>query len=310
MDITLLPGTYIVAVSGGVDSMVLLDLLARQAKRSQAKVSGSGSDGSDIQLVVAHFDHGIRADSGADQLFVRRAAKVYSLPFVFDRGYLGPNASEASARTARYRFLEAARRAAGARAIITAHHEDDRLETAFINTLRGTGRRGLSALKNHPTLLRPLLGTPKSELLAYAEDNNIGWREDSTNQDLRYLRNHVRHRLLPTLAATHRAQLLQQLNELQDVNYKIDRILVNHLHTQPVAGQLNRQWFIGLPFDLSCEIMITWLKAQAVTNLDKKRLAMVVVKAKTLNSGKQIVVDSHHILAVGKRGLALLMAER
>ena len=125
--IPLAPGTYIVAVSGGVDSIVLLDLLANQEK---------------AKLIVAHFDHGIRNDSRDDRMFVQDLAVRYELPFVYDVGNLGQGASEAKAREARYTFLRGVRQAAGARSIITAHHEDDVLETAILNIMRGTGRKG------------------------------------------------------------------------------------------------------------------------------------------------------------------------
>src|SRR5437764_343012 len=132
MDVVLpKPGKYVVAVSGGVDSVALLDMLAR-------------SD--DLKLVVAHFDHGIRKDSAKDRKFVEDLAKNYDLPFVYEEGHLGSGTSEAVARGARYDFLHRVKKSHGAQAIITAHHQDDVLETAIINLLRGTGRKGLTSL--------------------------------------------------------------------------------------------------------------------------------------------------------------------
>src|SRR5437870_1107332 len=113
--------------------MTLLDLLAKKPN---------------VKLIVAHFDHGMRPDSEKDRQFVQVVTEKYGLPFVFSEGRLGPKASEATARTARYKFLEKTKKAEGAKTIITAHHQDDVLETAIINLLRGTGRRGLTALKS------------------------------------------------------------------------------------------------------------------------------------------------------------------
>src|SRR5690348_16932946 len=113
MDISIKPGKYIVAVSGGVDSMVLLNLLAK-------------SKG--LDLIIAHFEHGIRSDSKEDLELVRAAAAHYGLPFVWEHGHLGPNASEAAAREARYTFLRRVRAEHAAKAIVTAHHQDDLLE--------------------------------------------------------------------------------------------------------------------------------------------------------------------------------------
>src|SRR4051812_28994279 len=99
-------GRYVVAVSGGVDSMVLLDLLARQP---------------DLQLTVAHLDHGIREDSIKDRQLVQQVAQTHGLPFVYNRVELGAGTSEAAARQARYEFLHQVRRNSLAQAIITAH---------------------------------------------------------------------------------------------------------------------------------------------------------------------------------------------
>src|SRR4051812_31887046 len=108
-------GKYILAVSGGVDSMVLLDLLARKPG---------------IELVVAHFDHGIRPDSKKDEVLVRKAAASYGVAFEPGQGNLGPAASEATARQARYHFLDEVLTKHQALKIITAHHQDDAIETA------------------------------------------------------------------------------------------------------------------------------------------------------------------------------------
>src|SRR5690606_4946866 len=127
------PGHYVVAVSGGVDSMALLDMVAKQ---SRPKVS----------FTVAHFDHGIRDDSHLDRRLVGEVAQRHNLPFVYERGELGAGASEALAREARYAFLRKVQHSTGARGIMTAHHHDDVVETAVLNMLRGTGRKGLSSL--------------------------------------------------------------------------------------------------------------------------------------------------------------------
>lgn len=177
-------GKYIVAVSGGVDSIVLLHLLLKQ---------------SDLELIVAHVDHGIRSDSQQDLEFVRNEAAKYKLPFESIALHLGPDASEEKARQERYRFLQNCRNKYSAKAIITAHHQNDALETVIINILRGTGWRGIAALRSGATLLRPLLQISKQKVLDYAHEYNLEWREDSTNQDIKYLRNYVRQTIVPRL---------------------------------------------------------------------------------------------------------------
>jgi tRNA(Ile)-lysidine synthase len=295
MEADIAPGTYVVAVSGGVDSMVLLDVLA-------------GRPG--LQLIVAHFDHGIREDSGKDRELVRTVAEKHRLQFVFDMGRLGPGASEDTARTARYAFLRKVREATAADAILTAHHEDDVVETAIINLLRGTNRRGLSSLQAYSDVERPLLKYTKQDILTYAREHNLEWREDSTNRDTRYLRNYVRHNILAKFTEAERAQLLQHINNLARLNTDIERDLINHLHMHPVSGQLDRQWFIMLPHTVAREVLASWLRSFGVINFDSKLLEKLIVGAKTLRPGKQMSVDKQHKMVIDKSNLALSGVDR
>ncbi len=290
----LLAGTYIVAVSGGVDSMSLLHMLQAQSK---------------LKLVVAHFDHGIRTDSQLDRQLVQRQAEAYGLPFIYGEGQLGAGASEAQARQARYNFLHKVRTATNARAIITAHHQDDLLETALLNLLRGTGRRGLSSLRSREPLLRPLLEMSKAELQTYARDNQLVWREDSTNQNPVYLRNYVRRHLMPRLGKG-RQMLLQHIRILHELNDQIDTELMNQLHLQPAVDQLDRHWFIMLPHSVAREVIATWLRQRGVGSYDRKTLERLVTAAKTLRSGQRSDVVTGYYLAIGKEGLALKQVDR
>ncbi len=167
---------YVVAVSGGVDSVVLLDMLSKATQ---------------CPLVVAHFDHGIREDSAEDARFVEQLAARYGHYFVSERAELGRGASEAVARTHRYAFL---RRIAAEHSapVVTAHHLDDLVETVAINTQRGTGWRGVAVFG--APVVRPLVDTPKAALKAYARANGLVWREDSTNTSDDYMRNRIRKR--------------------------------------------------------------------------------------------------------------------
>ncbi len=183
--------TYIVAVSGGVDSVVLLHKLVTEDKE---------------KLIVAHFDHGIRPDSVADARFVEGLAKTYGLPFESRREELGPTASEALARTRRYEFLrELAKKNDGQ--VVTAHHADDMIETIAINLTRGTGWRGLAAM-NDSRIVRPLLKLTKDEIYNYALNRQLEWVEDETNQTDAYLRNRLRARISARLSESTKRALL------------------------------------------------------------------------------------------------------
>jgi tRNA(Ile)-lysidine synthase len=294
MQIAIEPGTYVVAVSGGVDSMVLLDLLHGQK---------------DIEVVVAHFDHGIREDSAEDRQLVQSVAAELGLPFVYADGHLGKQTSEATARQARYDFLRATAREYGAQAIITAHHQDDMLETAVINLLRGTNRRGLSSLKSGGDIVRPLLTYSKAELRQYARAHNLKWREDSTNQDKRYLRNYIRYQLLARFTEADRQRLIQVLADSAKHNQELEVLLDTQLVVLEQDGSLNRQQLTHLPHAIAREIIATWLRKHGVT-FDKTTLERLVVAAKTSQPGNRIDVVAGWQMQVSKTTLALRHPER
>jgi tRNA(Ile)-lysidine synthetase-like protein len=275
--------------------MVLLHMLTR--------LSG-------VRLTVAHFDHGIRSDSIIDRRLVQLTAQQYDLPFVSHQGKLGPGASEARARAARYDFLHQVRTASGAQAVITAHHQDDVLETAILNLLRGTGRRGLSSLRSTDTLVRPLLCYPKDELLRYATEQGLVWREDSTNADTTYLRNHVRLRLLPRFAPADRASLLAIIERAGRHNSQLTDQVGNYLHMQPARDILNRHDFIMLPHVVARDVLAEWLRLRSAVELSRKLLERLVVAAKTGRSGSRVNVSGRYWLEIRRDTLALRTQER
>lgn len=285
-------GIYVVAVSGGVDSMVLLDMLKKRPG---------------LKLIVAHYDHGIRPNSERDRKLVQDIARNHSLPFVFESGKLGPKTSEATARTARYKFLEGVRKAGGARAIMTAHHQDDVLETAVINLLRGSGRRGLTALRSTDDIVRPLLDYDKEQIYEYAKKHALKWHEDPTNTDTKYLRNYIRARVLPKFSPGQRAQLLILIDQLHAINREMDAHIAGLLHIQPALDKLDRSWLIHLPHDVAKEVVHSWLKRHEVADLNKKMVERLIVAMKTGRPGQSFDVDKKHKLHVSKENLALIV---
>lgn len=284
-----------VAVSGGVDSVALLHMLRQ--------VQG-------LELTVAHYDHGIRPDSAQDRELVAALASEYGLPFVHEAGRLGPGTSEAVARKARYHFLHGVRQASGAGAVVTAHHQDDLLETIILNLLRGTGRRGLSSLKSTDVVKRPLLHVPKKELLRYAEREGLQWREDSTNSDTRYLRNHIRHNLLPRFAEADREVLLAIARRTAKLNVEINRQLAHYLHLQPGVLALDRSEFNTLPQAVAREVMAEWLLTHTDAELSKLLLERLVAAAKSGRDGSKVDVNRGHWLHIRRDALALKPRER
>lgn len=295
MRISVGAGTYVLAVSGGVDSMVLLDLLHKRPG---------------VKLIVAHYDHGIRTDSAKDRRLVQAAAKKYRVSFVHEAGKLGPATSEAQARAARYKFLENVRRASGAKGIMTAHHQDDVLETVMINLLRGSGRRGLTSLKTGDALIRPLLDYSKAQIRDYAETHAISWREDSTNTDTKILRNYVRAKILPKFSPGQRAELVILLEGMRGINDELDSHVAALLHIQPALDKLNRAWFILLPHSVAKEVLHAWLRHHKVHAVTKKTIERLVVAMKTGKLGQKIDIDHKHVLKISRNYLALAPIER
>lgn len=289
------PGKYVIAVSGGVDSVVLLHILQQNPE---------------LKLIVAHFDHGIRQDSVKDRQFVGLLAQNYKLPFIYDEGNLGPGASEALARYSRYRFLQQVSDASDSQAIITAHHEDDVIETAIINLIRGTGRKGVTALGNQSTVVRPLMNVSKTKLLAYASEQGLKWREDNTNQDDSYLRNYVRLRILTRFDLQSRNKIIEIIDNLRLINQEIEMLLTKELKNNSINNIIDRQWFTLLPHNVAIEIMAFWLRSNDIRNFDRRTLERLVVAAKTGRSSSKFDVLSGARLAVGSDNLALIAFER
>lgn len=268
-------GNYVLAVSGGVDSVVLLHLLTRLQN---------------IKLVIAHFDHGIRHNSSEDTLFVAGLADKHGLKFVTESAELGKDASEETARNFRYDFLFKIASDIQADGVITAHHQDDAIETCFINITRGTGRHGLSSLKNRPGLYRPMLGVRKNDIINFAKTNKLEWREDQTNSDTKYLRNNLRLNVIPKMSEVDRNNVITIIENSNDINEKVDFILNNMLRRGLHKDQptVSRKWFSKLPAKISNEIIYTILKKYKIGEIDNKTVDRIAVQIKTLQAGKKI----------------------
>lgn len=311
LTLALQPGRYVLAISGGVDSMSLLHAVHGLKKQQDKAIqSGSKKVTDAYSIVVAHFDHGIRMDSALDRKLVAQMAKKYNLPFVYENGNLGLKTSENSAREARYAFLRKVQQASKAEAIVTAHHLDDMIETAVFNMIRGTGRRGVSALKDYPHLRRPLLSYSKKDIQAYAKDQGLLWREDSTNLNTDITRNYIRRILLPKLKDADLVALTNKINHLKVLNHAIDTDIVTYLHFQPSTQSLDRHAFIQLPHSVALEIIASWLRLHNITTYDKKLLETIVTKCKTLKSGKQIDIDKTSKIVIGDDLLMLVKIDK
>lgn len=252
---------YLLAVSGGVDSVVLLDMFSKTKHH----------------LIVAHVDHGIRGeDSAADARFVGALASKYGLPFVSTELHLSHAASEETARKARYKFLFV--QAAEHRAtLVTAHHQDDAVETIALNISRGTGWRGLATL-SRAELLRPLIGLTKQQIYRYAVKYHLEWVEDATNRQDVYSRNRLRWVIGEhTLDITQLMRL--RVNQLQlrcNIDKETSRLL---------EGYEGSRYFLGMiPVEVALELLGAEIASVAVRPT-RPRLVRALHAIKTASPG-------------------------
>ncbi|HEY5695687.1 MAG TPA: tRNA lysidine(34) synthetase TilS [Candidatus Saccharimonadales bacterium] len=250
---------YLLAVSGGVDSVVLLDKMVQESKH---------------ELIVAHFDHGIRPESADDARFVEGLAKKYGLPFVGKREELGQGTGEDLARRRRYAFLRSEAKKRNAQ-LVTAHHADDVIETIAINIVRGTGWRGVAVLAA-PDIMRPLIHLPKRELYAYALANNLEWVEDGTNRTGVYLRNRIRY-LTPLLSSRQKSQLIQ----LRDRQVELAGLIEAELKAFITSPSHSRYFYTQLDTPTARELLGGAVRQVKGAGLTRPQLERALLAIKT-----------------------------
>ncbi|HWQ76121.1 MAG TPA: tRNA lysidine(34) synthetase TilS [Syntrophomonas sp.] len=207
------PGDKIIAaVSGGPDSMALLYIL-----RELSLEAG-------FTVVAAHVNHGLRPQAGSEQQFVEEKCRRLQIPcytksFAVRELAAGSGTSlEDTARQIRYGFFNELLRELEADTIATAHHQDDQAETVLLHLLRGTGIQGLRGiLPRNGSVVRPLLQQNKQSLLNYLDQHHIPYCVDQSNWDQSFLRNRIRHQLIPLLARDYNPQIIENLSRLAEI---------------------------------------------------------------------------------------------
>ncbi|MGW8184561.1 MAG: tRNA lysidine(34) synthetase TilS [Candidatus Moraniibacteriota bacterium] len=181
----------VVGVSGGPDSVCLLDILVRLAKKRK------------FELLVVHVNYGLRtADSDKDEIFVRKLAEKYglNLEVLNAKKESQKNHTENFLRDIRYDFFEKIRKENKFNLIAVAHNQDDQAETILMRLIRGSGLLGLSSIRpRNNRIVRPLLNTSRQEIIAYLKENKLKYRIDKTNLKDKFLRNKIRNKLIPLM---------------------------------------------------------------------------------------------------------------
>ncbi len=267
---------YVAAVSGGIDSVVMLHFILHDAK----------SRLSPDQVIVAHVDHGIRAESVNDKELVQTLAKTYGCQFESVTLELGSETSEDEAREERHKWLRGIKEKYQARAVLTAHHEDDVLETIVINLIRGTGWRGLCSLRETAEYMRPLLTWGKTQIINYAIENSLTWHDDATNDDIRYLRNQIRHGILAAISHADRRKLL----EIYHMQCRIRGGIEEELRQFESVG--NDRYFLSMIDRSSARELLRLV----VGPLEIRRLDELWMFAKTARAGGLWPLDAARIV--------------
>lgn len=286
---------YILAVSGGIDSVVLLDMVAHDREFRELHFDRASWP---EDFMVAHFDHGIRPESNEDLAFVRQLCRRYEVTFVAGSAKLGADSSESTARERRYEFLRSVVKDGS---IVTAHHQDDLLETIVINLLRGTGWRGLAPMASDT--VRPLLDKTKAEIVAHAIDHDVAWRDDLSNFSAKYFRNRVRDRLV-TASSADRHSLLQLFNQQKQLRDEIESEMAGAADRLVTITEgrvtIGRYQLIMIPDEVAIELLHRAVDGR----LTRPQLGRLLLFAKVARPGRRLMFGNVRA-SVSQRELAI-----
>ncbi len=284
----------VVAVSGGVDSVVLLDMLAKKGK---------------YELIVAHFDHGMRRGSAADARFVEKLAEKYDLKFEMQRAELG-GASEEIARNSRYEFLFEMARKHQAR-LATAHHMDDAVETIVLNIQRGTRWRGLAGMSDE-RIWRPLTKRTKSELIEYAVGERLEWVEDETNSQTIYARNKIRKKLAQ-LPCAQKLKVYELWQKQLEVRQEIDKEISREISGEIEQGHFpifSRYFMIMQDETVARELAYEYILRNYQISLLASQLDYMILAIKTGRQNTKWQIGQSVTIELTRREWRVQMAER
>jgi len=262
--------SFLLAISGGLDSMCMLHFFAKKHSN----------------LYAAYVNHGIRPDANEDSKLIKKKCEEYGVPFyelfIDQKIFEGKNNFEAIAREARYNLLFDLKNKLSTDFLATAHHKNDQAETVFLRIARSTGLKGLRGIlaEREDGVVRPMLKFTKEDLQKYAEENGIEWREDSTNKSTNHFRNKVRLQILPKIEEECKGTInsLAHIAELSQKIYpnaiKILDSYFNPFLAVRTAGSILLKHFYLPAMQGYGELFRLWLGSKGITweetNEDKK----------------------------------------
>lgn len=293
--------TIIIGLSGGPDSVFLLHYL----KMRQEELS--------LNLIAAHLDHQWRQTSAQDEQFCKDlcqkmditfdSATINSLGCTFKES----GSKEQDARNARRYFFESLAKKYGADVIALAQHKDDQQETFFIRLLRGATVTGLSSIwPEHGIYIRPLLGVSKAEILDWLKNNNISYMTDETNESLDYLRNRIRHELIPTITTIDpRADqnITKTILHLQSTELFLEKLTSEQFHSIARYDETEKKYILDTklffaqdPF-MQYRLLIHWLTLEHVELPASQSFLDEIIRFLKQPAGKDHAIHHHwHIV--------------
>ncbi|MFH1012149.1 MAG: tRNA lysidine(34) synthetase TilS [Candidatus Peregrinibacteria bacterium] len=284
----------VIGVSGGADS-VALTLLLHHLK---------------YEIIIAHLNHNLRGqESEKDAEFVQKFAKKLKVICVTQKVVIPKKGNlEANARRIRYKFLESVRKKHQADYIAVAHHRGDQIETILMNLLRGAHLRGLAGMQvQTEKIIRPLLTVTKKEILSFLKREKQDYRTDTSNHDTKYLRNRLRHFIIPNFKKKNRrfeTELLEMSCHARKELESLVQKARNWLKCNVKKGRFNRENFQLLPSALKGEVIIQLLKTSDLYSKNIHKLIAFMEGAKTSKvmtvKGKTFTVEYREI-RMGKK---------
>lgn len=267
-----------VALSGGLDSVVLLDSVCKSQTQKHS-----------VEIIVFHIHHGLQKPVDKWLLFCEQLAKKYRVPFDFRLLHLDHELGnvEARARAGRYEALARLCKEHGVDDLLLAHHQNDQAETVLLQLLRGAGVAGLSGMPEvrriggsiKPiTLWRPLINLSRADLEVYAKEHRLKWIEDPSNQDKKYRRNAIRKDILPKLEKIQPqaiANMARSASLLSDAQSLLDRLAIHDGVGIFSEGLLNiKPWLALAKSDLLAanNVLRYWLKQKQLAMPSQERL--------------------------------------
>lgn len=219
----------VLAVSGGPDSMCLLDVLYN-LKEKFKKVYNI-----EYSLIVAHVNHMIREESEKEKIYVKNYCKIFNVPFyylkkdVVNLSKIEKMSEETYGRKIRYEFFNEVLKKENAQKIVTAHNANDDVETILLNLLRGCGLKGLTGIEfEYKNVIRPLLTVEKKEIMEYNVFQNLNPCIDKTNFELICKRNKVRNVLIPELEREYNTNIIKSILRMKDILNEDEDFLNNY----------------------------------------------------------------------------------